>query len=218
MCLNFCLPFQVQKLTDPDNPICVNQYNESPLSSSGWSTSATPPNPGSSLAGRENTGRSWTVAGSSLANMFPDQLRVPKRRDESSSSPDTTPQAPLRLSDMLKRKRVSKRTSGIEWYWKACSTESNTSTWRQLDILSCMIFKWFNVIETCEFLDNYMYFVLFSGRKGRHSEGNVHDPSSGPSTSAALGVTTGAGASSSTMYDMPGNFRFDTLLMKISML
>ena len=57
-------------------------------------------------------GRSWTVAGTSLANMFPDQLRVPKRRDESSSSPDTTPQAPLRLSDMLKRKRVSKRTSG----------------------------------------------------------------------------------------------------------
>jgi hypothetical protein len=52
-----------------------------------------------------------------------------------------------------------------------------------------------------------MYFVLFSGRKGRHSEGNVHDPSSGPSTSAALGVTTGAGASSSTMYDMPGNFK-----------
>ena len=58
------------------------------------------------------SGRSWTVAGTSLANMFPDQLRVPKRRDESSSSPDTTPQAPLRLSDMLKRKRVSKRTSG----------------------------------------------------------------------------------------------------------
>ncbi len=64
------------------------------------------------------SGRSWTVAGSSLANMFPDQLRVPKRRDnanaanESSSSPDTSsPQAPLRLSDMLKRKRVSKRSS-----------------------------------------------------------------------------------------------------------
>ena len=112
--IHVCFPFLVQKLTNPDNPICVNQYNESPLSSSGWSTSATPPNPGSSLAGRENTGRSWTVAGSSLANMFPDQLRVPKRRDESSSSPDTTPQAPLRLSDMLKRKRVSKRTSGIE--------------------------------------------------------------------------------------------------------
>ena len=108
------LYLQVQKLTDPDNPICVNQFNESPLTSStGWSTSAaSTASSGSTLAGRETTGRSWTVAGSSLANMFPDQLRVPKRRDESSSSPDTTPQAPLRLSDMLKRKRVSKRTAG----------------------------------------------------------------------------------------------------------
>lgn len=75
------------------------------------------------------------MAGSSLANMFPDQLRgVPKRNPgaassggansaaanatsaggaaggESSSSPDNTSQAPMRLSDMLKRKRTSKRS------------------------------------------------------------------------------------------------------------
>ena len=65
---------QVQKLTDPDNPICVNQYSESPLSSTGWSSATTPAAAGSALASRETTGRSWTVAGSSLANMFPDQV------------------------------------------------------------------------------------------------------------------------------------------------
>ncbi len=103
---------EVQKLTDPDNPICVTQFSESPLGAT-WSASS----PGASAAVGAS-GRSWTVAGSSLANMFPDQLRVPKRRDnhgvnnESSSSADTSsPQAPLRLSDMLKRKRVSKRSS-----------------------------------------------------------------------------------------------------------
>ncbi len=139
---------QVQKLTDPDHPICLAQYSESPVMMSAaaassavhvgsitWSTAAAHGGTG---------GRSWTVAGTSLANMFPDQLsRVAKRRDESSSSPDTaggssssssgaaaaaaatsssaaagtgaataTAQAPMRLSDMLKRKRVSKRTSG----------------------------------------------------------------------------------------------------------
>ena len=145
---------QVQKLTDPDNPISVSSYNESPLaSSSAWSTSASlttatnysyssshPSMPGvqaPSVGG--HSGRTWTVAGSSFTNMFPDQLRVSKRREESSStSPDTsgaTTQpnvplssiqsattasnssshsnaAPLRLSDMLKRKRVSRRSSG----------------------------------------------------------------------------------------------------------
>ena len=100
----------MQKLTDPDNPICLNQFNESPLSS--WST----PQPTSS--GTLNQGRSWTVAGTSLANMFPEQLRVAKRRDnadleQDSSTPNSTqsPNAPLRLSDMLKRKRVSKRST-----------------------------------------------------------------------------------------------------------
>ena len=144
---------QVQKLTDPDNPISVSSYNESPLtSSSAWSTatslttatnysysSSHPPIPGmQTSSGGGHSGRTWTVAGSSFTNMFPDQLRVSKRREESSStSPDTSgvttqasvplssiqslttasnssshSAAPLRLSDMLKRKRVSRRSSG----------------------------------------------------------------------------------------------------------
>lgn len=105
---------QVQKLTDPDNPICISSYNESPLSSMGWSSASTSVIQGGApgLGGGPPSGRSWTVTGSSFASMFPDQLRVPKRRDESSSSPDTPPHPPMRLSDMLKRKRVSKRSSG----------------------------------------------------------------------------------------------------------
>ena len=47
--------------------------------------------------------------------MFPEQLRVPKRRDneDEASTPTnaSTATAPLRLSDMLKRKRVSKRST-----------------------------------------------------------------------------------------------------------
>eukprot|EP00095_Tigriopus_kingsejongensis_P008879 maker-scaffold15_size728074-snap-gene-6.27 protein:Tk08879 transcript:maker-scaffold15_size728074-snap-gene-6.27-mRNA-1 annotation:"e3 ubiquitin-protein ligase trip12 isoform x2" len=104
---------QVQKLTDPDNPICISTYNESPLSNMGWSSSSASVIQGPSAPlGTGPSGRSWTVTGSSFASMLPDQLRVPKRRDESSSSPDATPHPPLRLSDMLKRKRVSKRSSG----------------------------------------------------------------------------------------------------------
>lgn len=109
---------QVQKLTDPDNPICLNQFSESPLSS--WST----PQPTSNVTNL-TSGRSWTVAGTSLANMFPEQLRVAKRRDAdnnttnanhdldtpTSSHSHSSPTAPLRLSDMLKRKRVSKRST-----------------------------------------------------------------------------------------------------------
>ena len=145
---------QVQKLTDPDNPISVSSYNESPLtSSSAWSTAASlatatnysyssshPPLPGVQASSGGHSGRTWTVTGSSFTNMFPDQLRVSKRREDSSStSPDTSgittqtavplssiqsstttsnsssshsSAAPLRLSDMLKRKRVSRRSSG----------------------------------------------------------------------------------------------------------
>jgi hypothetical protein len=44
---------------------------------------------------------------------------------------------------------------------------------------------------------------MFSGRKGRHSEGNVQDPVSGPSTSS---LSVSAGAGSSAMYDMPGKY------------
>ena len=90
---------QVQKLTDPDNPICLNQFTESPS----WSTPQ--------LA----SGRSF--AGTSLANLFPEQLRVPKRREAENNEEQHTPTsstnqtAPLRLSDMLKRKRVSKRST-----------------------------------------------------------------------------------------------------------
>ncbi len=120
---------QVQKLTDPDHPICIQQFNETSslaATSTSWGSGGHSAHGHGGLGG--NSGRCWTVAGTSLANMFPDQLRVPKRRDESSSSPDTSggagtgatastsgsapAQAPMRLSDMLKRKRVSKRTSG----------------------------------------------------------------------------------------------------------
>jgi E3 ubiquitin-protein ligase TRIP12 len=108
---------QVQKLTDPDNPICLNQFSESPLSS--WST----PQAASQSTHHLTSGRSWTVAGTSLANMFPEQLRVAKRRDNdneeggagatptSSHHNNSSPTAPMRLSDMLKRKRVSKRST-----------------------------------------------------------------------------------------------------------
>ena len=160
---------QVQKLTDPDNPISISSYNESPLSSnSGWSHSAsltTSTNysyssshptmsgiPASSGGG--HSGRTWTVAGSSFTSMFPDQLRVSKRREESSSaSPDTsgnptqptappssiqnattsssasnshTTAPPLRLSDMLKRKRVSRRSSGRKGRYSTGSSVPET--------------------------------------------------------------------------------------------
>ena len=50
------------------------QFSESPLSS--WST------PQAAQSTHHLTsGRSWTVAGTSLANMLPEQLRVAKRRD-----------------------------------------------------------------------------------------------------------------------------------------
>ncbi|XP_040569275.1 E3 ubiquitin-protein ligase TRIP12 [Lepeophtheirus salmonis] len=91
---------QVQKLTDPDNPMTLSQgglENTIVGASAIWTPQS----------------RTWTIAGSSssssLPNVFADQLRVPKRRDE--SSPDITPQS-IRLSDVLKRKRASKRPSG----------------------------------------------------------------------------------------------------------
>merc|ERR1719186_823686 len=96
---------QVQKLTDPD-------YSFSGPSDSGmegslnmsWNQGAnTPP---------MQQGRSGTIAGSSFANMFPEHLRHRTGRDDPSKagssreSPDSTPQPPMRLSDMLKSKRV----------------------------------------------------------------------------------------------------------------
>lgn len=160
---------QVQKLTDPDNPISVSSYNESPLSnSSAWSgssalTTATNYSYSSShpamaavqtTSGGGHSGRTWTVAGTSFTSMFPEQLRVSKRREESSStSPDTggmiaqhsAPPAsnpnlavssgasnshsaapPLRLSDMLKRKRVSRRSSGRKGRYSTGSSVPET--------------------------------------------------------------------------------------------
>jgi len=96
---------QVQKLTDPDYSFSgpSDSGMESSLNMS-WNQGAnTPP---------MQQGRSWTIAGSSFANMFPEHLRHRSARDDpgkagsSRESPDSTPQPPMRLSDMLKRKRV----------------------------------------------------------------------------------------------------------------
>merc|ERR1719315_461736 len=94
---------QVQKLTDPDYSISGNEgVLEGSLNMS-WSSN----NSGSV------PGRSWTIAGSSFANMFPEHLRQRSREEGGSSreSPDSTHHPPMRLSDMLKRKRVSSRKS-----------------------------------------------------------------------------------------------------------
>merc|ERR1719509_511693 len=96
---------QVQKLTDPDYSFSgpSDSGMESSLNMS-WNQGAnTPP---------MQQGRSWTIAGSSFASMFPEHLRHRSARDDpgkagsSRESPDSTPQPPMRLSDMLKRKRV----------------------------------------------------------------------------------------------------------------
>ena len=72
-----------------------------------WSTS-----PGSAA----HPGRSWSIAGSSFANMFPEHLRQRGAREAAAASPEVSPgssreapetsqHSPMRLSDMLKRKR-----------------------------------------------------------------------------------------------------------------
>ena len=61
----------------------IFQFSESPLSS--WST------PQPAQTAHLSSGRSWTVAGTSLANMFPEQLRVAKRRDNDNEESGTTP-------------------------------------------------------------------------------------------------------------------------------
>merc|ERR1719308_24543 len=94
---------QVQKLTDPDYSISGNEgVLEGSLNMS-WSGNSSGSVPG----------RSWTIAGSSFANMFPEHLRQRSREEGGSSReiPDSTPHPPMRLSDMLKRKRVSSRKS-----------------------------------------------------------------------------------------------------------
>jgi len=93
---------QIQKLTDPDYSLGTDtsEYNMS------WSQgSGTPP---------PHPGRSWTIAGSSFANIFPEHLRNRSREESSRESPDSTPATaatPMRLSDMLKRKRNASRKS-----------------------------------------------------------------------------------------------------------
>ena len=105
---------QVQKLTDPDYSISLADSSDSSLNMSWSSNNPTP-----------HTSRSWTIAGSSFVNMFPgkeifssrtslifhfplEHLRQRSREEGGSSE---TPSQPMRLSDMLKRKRVSSRKS-----------------------------------------------------------------------------------------------------------
>ena len=52
--------YQVHKLTDQDNPICLNQYSEV----SSWST------PQASCGLPMTSGRSWTVAGKQKFELF----------------------------------------------------------------------------------------------------------------------------------------------------
>ncbi|XP_023345840.1 E3 ubiquitin-protein ligase TRIP12 [Eurytemora carolleeae] len=93
---------QIQKLTDPEYSLGpdISEYNLS------WSQGSSTPPP--------HPGRSWTIAGSSFANIFPEHLRTRSREEGSRESPDSTPQTtsnPLKLSDMLKRKRTGSRKS-----------------------------------------------------------------------------------------------------------
>lgn len=120
---------QVQKLTDPDYNIstdCSSLLDGGSLNMSWTNTSVgSVSSNSSSLPPTGPPGRSWTIAGSSFANMFPEHLRQRSSRESgatpdsaigtspggSRESPDTTPHPPMRLSDMLKRKRVSTRKS-----------------------------------------------------------------------------------------------------------
>merc|ERR1719336_2931108 len=74
---------QVQKLTDPDYSISLADSSDSSLNMS-WSST----NP------RPHTSRSWTIAGSSFVNMFPEHLRQRSREEGGSSE---TPSQPMRL-------------------------------------------------------------------------------------------------------------------------
>ncbi|QQP32337.1 Thyroid hormone receptor interactor 12, partial [Caligus rogercresseyi] len=95
---------QAQKLSDPEDPLLPT------MAAAAGNTEPT----ASSVAGASAI---WTPSRSAWSSIpgpsscpnvvYTDQLRVPKRREE--SSPDIAPS--IRLSDMLKRKRVSKRPS-----------------------------------------------------------------------------------------------------------
>ena len=98
---------QVQKLTDPDYTFSGGDLSNQESLNMSWSTS-----PGSAA----HPGRSWSIAGSSFANMFPEHLRQRGAREAAAASPEVSPgssreapetsqHSPMRLSDMLKRKR-----------------------------------------------------------------------------------------------------------------
>ena len=107
---------QVQKLTDPDYSISANETSLDSSLNMSWSHSSPSPQ-------HQGHGRSWTIAGSSFANMFPENLR--QRSSRSGAAEAESPGASggattgtqeaagsnMRLSDMLKRKRVSSRKS-----------------------------------------------------------------------------------------------------------
>ncbi|CAB4064432.1 TRIP12 [Lepeophtheirus salmonis] len=102
---------QVQKLTDPDNPMTLSQgglENTIVGASAIWTPQS----------------RTWTIAGSSssssLPNVFADQLRVPKRRDE--SSPDITPQS-IRL-----RSRKGRHSDPSNYDGPSTSSSGHSST------------------------------------------------------------------------------------------
>jgi len=117
---------QIEKLTDPDYSLTsdVSEYNLSWSQQSG----GTPQHPG----------RSWTIAGSSFANIFPDHLRTRSRDESSRESPEASSNqstsTPMRLSDMLKRKRnassrkSARKNSGASREELRASLESTVST------------------------------------------------------------------------------------------
>ena len=97
---------QVQKLTDPDYSISGSEISLDGSLNMSWSHT-------SPASHGPRHGRSWTIAGPSFANMFPENLRqrTSREQDSSQASGQETPQHNMRLSDMLKRKRVSSRKS-----------------------------------------------------------------------------------------------------------
>ena len=115
---------QVQKLTDPDYTFSGNDLSSHDNLNMSWSTSS---------GSAQHPGRSWSIAGSSFANMFPEHLRQRGAREAAAASPEVTPgssreapetsqHSPMRLSDMLKRKR------GASGRKSSRKTSTNTDT------------------------------------------------------------------------------------------
>jgi len=93
---------QVQKLTDPDYTFSTGEGGGAEGAGLNMSWAA---------AGPHHPGRSWSIAGSSFANMLPEHLRQRGAREGAAppegaaGTSDPSPHSPMRLSDMLKRKR-----------------------------------------------------------------------------------------------------------------